>query len=53
MERIEQMTHEMPIQEDDEDRMHYLSRIAIAYDVPIDLIRYEQSDSTEQTACSE
>ena len=52
MGRIEQMTNEMPIQEDDEARAHYLWRIAIAYDVPIDLLRYESTYNSELTGWS-
>jgi len=46
------MINEMPIQEDNEDRAHYLSRIAIAYDVPIDLLRYESTYNSQLTGWS-
>ena len=46
---VDKRTSTIPVQEDDEARAHYLWRIAISYDVPIDLIRYEQSNNTERT----
>ena len=43
------MTNEMPTHEDSETRAHYLWRIALAYDVPMNLIRYEEINNTERT----